>query len=78
VTGLAAGRTDIDRALRWSVVVVGVAMAAMAFALAFGAYLSMLFVRGIATGPVRALDQAVLSHLYPTGRGCIFNPYALV
>jgi MFS family permease len=32
VTGLAAGRTDIDRTLRWSVVVVvGVAMAALAF-----------------------------------------------
>jgi hypothetical protein len=38
----------------------------------------MLSLRGIATGPVRALDRAVLSHLYPTGRDCVFNPYALV
>jgi MFS family permease len=78
VTGMAAGRIDIDRVTDLSAVVVGCSMVAMAFAPAFGVYLATLLVRGIATGPFRALDRAILSHLYPGGRGRIFNLYALV
>lgn len=78
VTGMVAGRIDIGRALRLSVVLVGVSMAGMAFAPSYGAYLAVLLTRGVATGPFRALDRALLSHLYPDGRGRIFNYYALV
>jgi len=78
LTGMAAGRIDIERIARLSATVVCLSMVAMAFAPAFGVYLVTLLVRGIATGPFRALDRTILSHLYPGGRGRIFNLYALV
>lgn len=78
MTGMTADRIDIDRVTNLSAVLVGVSMAGMAFAPAFGVYLGTLLVRGIATGPFRALDRAILSHLYPGGRDRVFNLYALV
>lgn len=78
VTGMAAGRIDIDRITKLSAVLVGCSIIGMAFAPAFGVYLGTLLVRGIATGPFRALDRAILSHLYPSSRGRAFNLYALV
>jgi MFS family permease len=76
-TGIAAGRIDIQRASGWSAVVVGASMLGMAFATTFGLYLGILFIRGVATGPFRALDRAILGHLYSSNRGRIFNLYAM-
>lgn len=76
-TGVAAGRIDIQRVSGWSAIIVGASMLGMAFAPSFSIYLVILLIRGIATGPFRALDRAILGHLYPGDRGRIFNLYAL-
>ena len=78
VVGMAAGRIDIHRALLVSAGVVAVAAFLTGLAPVFLVFLAALFVRGVATGPFRALDRAVLGHLYPDGRARIFNRYALV
>ncbi|MFB6140909.1 MAG: sugar MFS transporter [Halosimplex sp.] len=78
VVGLVAGRIDIYRALLGSAAVVAVGAALTGLAPVFSIFLAALFLRGVATGPFRALDRAVLGHLYPDGRGRIFNRYALV
>ena len=78
VVGMVAGRIDIHRALLASAGVVTVAAFLTGLAPVFPVFLAALFVRGVATGPFRALDRAVLGHLYPEGRARIFNRYALV
>ncbi|QLH76227.1 MFS transporter [Halosimplex rubrum] len=78
VVGLVAGRIDIYRALVGSAAVVAVGAVLTGIAPVFLVFLAALFLRGVATGPFRALDRAVLSHLYPDGRARIFNRYALV
>ncbi|WP_123534934.1 MFS transporter [Halosimplex salinum] len=78
VVGMVAGRIDIHGALLASAGVVAVAAFLTGLAPAFLVFLAALFVRGVATGPFRALDRAVLGHLYPEGRARIFNRYALV
>ena len=78
VVGLVAGRIDIYRALLGSAAVVAVGAVLTGIAPVFLVFLAALFLRGVATGPFRALDRAVLGHLYPDGRARIFNRYALV
>ncbi|WP_436925187.1 MFS transporter [Halosimplex amylolyticum] len=78
VVGFVAGRIDIHRALLASAAVVAVSAFLTGAAPVFLLFLGALFVRGVATGPFRALDRAVLGHLYPDGRARIFNRYALV
>ncbi|WP_436928497.1 MFS transporter [Halosimplex halobium] len=78
VVGLVAGRIDIYRALVGSAAVVAVGAVLTGIAPVFLVFLAALFLRGVATGPFRALDRAVLGHLYPEGRARIFNRYALV
>jgi len=76
--GLVGGRLDIRRALLGSAVVVALGAFATGLAPTFGVLLAALFVRGVATGPFRALDRAVLSHLFPEGRSKVFNLYGFV
>ena len=76
--GMVAGRIDIRKALLSSALVVGAAALLTGVAPVFVVLLGALFVRGVATGPFRALDRAVLSHLFPDGRSRVFNLYALV
>jgi MFS family permease len=76
--GLVGGRLNAHHVMFASVGVVVVSAFGMALAPTFAVYLGMLFVRGVATGPFRALDRAVLSHQYPNSRGRVFNLYALV
>ena len=78
VSGFAAGRVDIKRAMLGSVLVVAAGAFATGLAPAFGVLLAALFVRGVATGPFRALDRVVLSHLFPQGRSRVFNLYGFV
>jgi len=78
VSGLVGGRVDIKRALLASAVVVALGAFATGLAPTFGVLLAALFVRGVATGPFRALDRAVLSHLFPEGRSKVFNLYGFV
>ena len=77
LTGLYMGRIDPRRAMLGSALVVTASILLMGFAPTFSAYLALLLLRGIATGPFRALDRAILSHLYPGSRGRVFNLYAL-
>jgi fucose permease len=78
VSGMVAGRIDLHQVLFGSVSVVAISVFFTGVAPIFLVYLLTLFVRGVATGPFRALDRAMLSHLYPDGRSRIFNVYALV
>jgi MFS family permease len=76
--GFVAGRLDIRLALLGSAALVGVSVLAVGLAPSFAVLLGALFVRGVATGPFRALDRAVLGHLYPDSRARAFNRYAVV
>lgn len=76
--GLVGGRLNARHAMFGSVGIVLVSAVGMALAPSFAVYLGVLFVRGVATGPFRALDRAVLSHHYSDSRGTVFNLYALV
>jgi fucose permease len=76
--GFFAGRLDVRRALLVGGVLVGVSVLAIGVAPSFLVLLGALFVRGVATGPFRALDRAVLGHLYPDSRARVYNLYALV
>lgn len=76
-TGLYMGRLDLRRTMLASALVVAASVFLMGFAPTFYTYLAVLLLRGIATGPFRALDRAILGHLFPEGRGRVFNLYAL-
>lgn len=76
--GLVGGRLNARHVMFASAGVVMASAFGMALAPTFAAYLGILFIRGVATGPFRALDRAVLSHYYPDSRGRVFNLYALV
>jgi len=78
LSGMASGRVDIRKAMLASAAVVGLAALSAGLAPVFAVFLAALFVRGVATGPFRGLDRAVLSHLYPSGRAKLFNLYALL
>ncbi|WP_458210396.1 MFS transporter [Haladaptatus sp. NG-SE-30] len=78
IVGMYAGRLPTRISLLASIGVVVMSMLSMAVAPVFGTYLVGLFVRGVATGPVRALDRSLLSHLYPDGRTRMFTLYALM
>ena len=71
VSGMVAERIDLHQVLFGSVSVVAISVFFTGVAPIFLVYLLMLFVRGVATGPFRALDRAMLSHLYPDGRSRI-------
>lgn len=77
-SGLVAGRTDIRRAMLGSALVVAAGAFATGLAPSFGILLAALFLRGVATGPFRALDRVVLGHLFPEGRSKVFNLYGFV
>jgi len=76
--GMVAGRVDVRAAMLASAVVVAASALVAGLAPVFLVYLGALFVRGVATGPFRALDRVVLGHLFSEGRSRIFNLYAVV
>ncbi|MFB6136076.1 MAG: sugar MFS transporter [Halobacteriaceae archaeon] len=76
--GFLAGRVDVRRALLGSAGATVACVLLMSAAPTYGLFLLALLGRGVATGPFRALDRAVLGHLYPSRRGRVFNLYALV
>lgn len=76
--GLFAGRINAKRTFLASAAVVSVAVFTLGIAPTFTVFLAALFVRGVVTGPFRALDRAVLGHLYPDARARMYNLYAVV
>lgn len=77
-TGFVAGRLDFGRTLRIGIGATAVALALMGGAPLYWVFLLVLVGQGTATGVVRALDRAVLSHLYPAQRGRMFTLHSLV
>lgn len=77
VVGLAAGRIRIHRTLLISVLGAGGFLFLMSGAPVYPLFLGALFFHGIALGGVRALDRALLSHLYPDRRGRVFTLHSL-
>ncbi|MCH7661182.1 MAG: MFS transporter [Euryarchaeota archaeon] len=77
VVGLAAGRIQIHRTLLLGVLGAGGFLLAMSGAPVYPLFLAALFFHGLSLGGVRALDRALLSHLYPDRRGRIFTLHSL-
>ncbi|MEM4780983.1 MAG: MFS transporter, partial [Halalkalicoccus sp.] len=77
VVGLAAGRIDVHRTILAGVLGAGAFLLVMSGAPVYSLFLGALVVHGIALGGVRALDRALLSHLYPERRGRIFTLHSL-
>ena len=75
--GLVAGRLS---ARRWVLLgIVGTALGFVLLGLAptFIVLLAMFALRSAATGIVRGLDRPIVSHLYPTQRGRVFNLHTM-
>jgi MFS family permease len=77
VVGLAAGRVRVHRTLLVGVLGSGVFLLAMSGAPVYPIFLGALLFHGISLGGVRALDRALLSHLYPDRRGRVFTLHSL-
>jgi len=78
LVGTAAGRLNVRRTVLGALAVAAVAFLVMGAAPIYPLFLGFLLVQGSADGVVRGLDRPILSHLYPSQRGRIFNVYALV
>jgi fucose permease len=77
VVGLAAGRIQVHKTLLISILGAGGFLFFMSGAPVYPLFLGALFFHGIALGGVRALDRALLSHLYPDRRGRVFTLHSL-
>jgi MFS family permease len=77
VVGLAAGRIQVHRTLLVGVLGSGAFLLAMSGAPLYPLFLGALVLHGISLGGVRALDRALLSHLYPDRRGRLFTLHSL-
>ncbi|WP_122089240.1 MFS transporter [Halalkalicoccus subterraneus] len=77
VVGLAAGRIRVHRTLLLGVLSAGAFLLPMSGAPVYPLFLGALVLHGISLGGVRALDRALLSHLYPDRRGRIFTLHSL-
>lgn len=77
VVGLAAGRIQVNKVLLLGVLGSGGFLLIMSGAPVYPLFLGALFVHGIALGGVRALDRALLSHLFPERRGRVFTLHSL-
>ncbi|PSP71427.1 MFS transporter [Halobacteriales archaeon QH_8_67_27] len=75
VFGTGAGHFDARRLLAVGAFGAGVALLAMGLAPSFLFFLGAIVVRGAMTGFLRGLDRPLLSHLYPSNRGRLFNLY---
>lgn len=78
LAGLLAGRIDIKRWLMAGIALTALSLLLMSGAPVYWLFLAFLLAQGSATGVVRGLDRAILSHLYPEGRARIFTLHALV
>ncbi|MDL5362330.1 sugar MFS transporter [Halalkalicoccus sp. NIPERK01] len=77
VVGLAAGRIRVHRTLLLGVLGAGAFLLVMSGAPVYPLFLGALLLHGISLGGVRALDRALLSHLYPERRGRVFTLHGL-
>ncbi|WP_336343112.1 MFS transporter [Halalkalicoccus ordinarius] len=77
VVGLAAGRIQVHRTLLVGVVGAGGLLLVMSAAPVYPLFLGALVLHGVSLGGVRALDRALLSHLYPDRRGRMFTLHGL-
>lgn len=77
VVGLAAGRIRVHRTLLVGVLGAGTFLLAMSGAPVYPVFLGALVFHGVSLGGVRALDRALLSHLYPDRRGRVFTLHSL-
>ncbi|MFC6903593.1 MFS transporter [Halalkalicoccus tibetensis] len=77
VVGLAAGRIRVHRTLLIAVLGSGGFLLVMSGAPVYPLFLGALFLHGLSLGGVRALDRALLSHLYPDRRGRLFTLHSL-
>lgn len=77
VVGLAAGRIRVHRTLLLGVLGSGAFLLLMSGAPVYPLFLGALVLHGISLGGVRALDRALLSHLYPERRGRMFTLHSL-
>ena len=75
--GLIAGRLSARRWLLLGVLGTAIGFVLLGLAPTFFVLLAMFTVRSAATGVVRGLDRPILSHLYPTQRGRIFNLHTM-
>lgn len=78
LVGFRAGRIDNKRFLLVGTVGMVAATALISLVPSFGFLLVSFLFQGLAAGVFRAIDRPVLSHLYPTQRGRIFNLYTFV
>ncbi|ADJ14224.1 MFS transporter [Halalkalicoccus jeotgali] len=77
VVGLAAGRIRVHRTLLLGVLGAGAFLLVMSGAPVYPLFLGALVCHGVSLGGFRALDRALLSHLYPERRGRIFTLHGL-
>lgn len=75
--GAVSGRLDARYTLLFGTASAVVFLVTMSRAPTYTLFLIALLGQGAASGLFRGLDRAVLSHLYPTNRGRLFNAYAL-
>lgn len=78
VVGMLSGRLDVRRAVLAGAVGTAVCLGVVSVAGSYGLLLAFFLLQGASVGVVRALDRPLLGHLYPEGRGRIFNLYALM
>ncbi|WP_435335810.1 MFS transporter [Haloarchaeobius sp. TZWWS8] len=78
VVGMRSGSLDVKRMLILGTAATVVGSFLIGVTSSFVTLLVFLFVQGASIGTVRALDRPLLSHLYPDGRGRLFNLYALL
>ncbi|WP_435361911.1 MFS transporter [Haloarchaeobius sp. DFWS5] len=76
--GMRSGKLDVTRMLVLGTAATVVGALLLSVTSSFPTLLVFLFVQGASVGIVRALDRPLLSHLYPDGRGKLFNLYALM
>ena len=78
VVGMLSGRLDVRRSVLVGAVGTAVCLGVVSIASSYGLLLALFLLQGASIGVVRALDRPLLGHLYPDGRGRIFNLYALM
>ena len=77
LVGMNAGRLRVRTALLAGVGLTLASLVSLALVQSYWVLVGSFLLQGIGIGVVRALDRPLLGHLYPEGRGRVFNLYAL-
>jgi MFS family permease len=77
LVGMNAGRLRVRTALLTGVGLTLVSLVSLAVVGSYWVLVGSFLLQGLGIGVVRALDRPLLGHLYPDGRGRVFNLYAL-